>query len=407
MTLPRYTSAYGYSSNSVPVSCKVTTRYGTSMASTSTSKTNRVLDRAYRDTPTSGQIVLGFRKPTSWFMLADRISQSPMNYVCRDPSLGSYGRYKFYDGLPLAVSHHGVPSGTSLWNTSAQTVTISSGLTAKSNVKARNKIANSKVNLGVAFGEANRTISMIAKSITTLRRAYSAARRGNFKQVGAVLKEAGYTANPKGAANTWLEYIYGWLPLMSDIYGMQEQLKEGFRKEGYLFKVESTARQAIPVSKFTTWPNGVNHTCTNRSFELSRTVYYAKISDAKLVALNQLGLINPLTIAWELVPFSFVVDWVVPIGSYLESLSATVGTDFVAGFEDRIVSLDCDYRSIYTPYPYVTSLLEGTPATWSRRTYAFERRILASFAPPNLFWGNFLSTTRATSALALLVQLRK
>jgi hypothetical protein len=40
-----------------------------------------------------------------------------------------------------------------------------------------------------------------------------------------------------------------------------------------------------------------------------------------------LGIFNPLLIGWELVPFSFVVDWFIPVGSYLEGIDALLGYD--------------------------------------------------------------------------------
>jgi len=38
-----------------------------------------------------------------------------------------------------------------------------------------------------------------------------------------------------------------------------------------------------------------------------------------------LGITNPLLIGWELVPFSFVVDWFLPVGNWLESVDAMLG----------------------------------------------------------------------------------
>jgi hypothetical protein len=46
-----------------------------------------------------------------------------------------------------------------------------------------------------------------------------------------------------------------------------------------------------------------------------------------IVSLASLGVTNPLEIAWELVPFSFVVDWALPVGQYLSSLDAMFGYD--------------------------------------------------------------------------------
>jgi hypothetical protein len=43
------------------------------------------------------------------------------------------------------------------------------------------------------------------------------------------------------------------------------------------------------------------------------------------MSLSALGITNPLLIAWEVVPYSFVVDWVLPVGTWLESLDALLG----------------------------------------------------------------------------------
>jgi len=42
----------------------------------------------------------------------------------------------------------------------------------------------------------------------------------------------------------------------------------------------------------------------------------------ELSAPRSLGLYDPLSVAWELVPFSFVADWFIPIGTYLDNLAA-------------------------------------------------------------------------------------
>lgn len=40
---------------------------------------------------------------------------------------------------------------------------------------------------------------------------------------------------------------------------------------------------------------------------------------------TQYGIANPALVLWEMVPFSFAVDWFLDIGGYLESLGALNG----------------------------------------------------------------------------------
>jgi hypothetical protein len=44
-----------------------------------------------------------------------------------------------------------------------------------------------------------------------------------------------------------------------------------------------------------------------------------------LATFASLGLTNPLELIWERIPYSFVVDWFLPIGGWLSTLDADFG----------------------------------------------------------------------------------
>jgi hypothetical protein len=50
------------------------------------------------------------------------------------------------------------------------------------------------------------------------------------------------------------------------------------------------------------------------------------LTNPNLGLASRMGLVNPLSIAWEVVPFSFVVDWFLPVGNFLENLTSLAGT---------------------------------------------------------------------------------
>lgn len=58
---------------------------------------------------------------------------------------------------------------------------------------------------------------------------------------------------------------------------------------------------------------------------------YLQSNGAPTGAFSRLGITNPALIAWELLPWSFVADWFVPVGDYLSLLDATLGWDFQGG----------------------------------------------------------------------------
>lgn len=49
------------------------------------------------------------------------------------------------------------------------------------------------------------------------------------------------------------------------------------------------------------------------------------ISNPNEYALQQLGLANPATVLWEIVPWSFMVDWVFDVGTSLSAFTDLMG----------------------------------------------------------------------------------
>lgn len=74
-----------------------------------------------------------------------------------------------------------------------------------------------------------------------------------------------------------------------------------------------------------------------------RLVRYSLCYDVPSWALkdvSELGLSNPLSTLYELTPYSFVLDWVVPVGDWLSVLDAGNFLDFKEGTLTRMVTLD-------------------------------------------------------------------
>lgn len=202
-------------------------------------------------------------------------------------------------------------------------------------------IRGHQFNLGVALAEGRETVSMVHSTALALAGCIRSLRRGNFRMAAEHLRlgnerhiiqrlERGSDRMPPydyvrcptssriAASNDisgrWLELQYGWLPLLNDCYEAGTAFATiANRPRRTRVQVSRTRRStynaSVSPSNWSGW--------TNR-FETRRYIY--EISE-DLSIPRELGLEDPLTIGWELIPYSFVVDWFVPIGTYLENLN--------------------------------------------------------------------------------------
>lgn len=260
------------------------------------------------------------------------------------------------------------------------------------------KAGDRKINIGNNLGESRETLKMLCQSVRTLVRAYKAARKGNFYRVAKLLKQPRTWARKgsKSIAEGWLSYIYGWKPLMSDIYDSYKLLQEGFKTKPQLLHVTRNIGVFEEIRDY--WPNAQS-SYTRSEGHASGKMWF-RIADSDINRLSSLGLINPLEVAWEVLPFSFVVDWFVPVGSYLEALSARVGLTFVDGY--------------YGIKVVTTSLFEGLDGSHSGYTKVssdcstrldvsgYRRTVMSSLPWPDFWFKSPFSTIHVANAVALL-----
>lgn len=196
--------------------------------------------------------------------------------------------------------------------------------------KVLQKVKDQDVNVAVMWAERGETIGMLTSAVKRLGKAYNLARRGNFAASAQALLGDNPRRSPRHTlANNWLELQYGWLPLMSDIYGLCETMQKQGRHGEYVVvrsrkKIQEDSWEIVQNGDFT---DSIHRVST---FEASCRVKM-KSNSTFLQTASELGLTNPLFVAWEKVPFSFVVDWAIPIGSFLSQFDAGLGWTLSSG----------------------------------------------------------------------------
>lgn len=182
----------------------------------------------------------------------------------------------------------------------------------------------SMANYGESLATLSETGQMIHRRVRQVVEIANALRRRNFDHLARILRtdlSSSVTRVPKGRelANGWLELEFGWKPLIQDIYTAVDLYRNSV-VSGQLVK---SARYGDRFSK--RYSNGLSVGDWEEGSNRVSSRAYGIVSNPSAYTLNQLGLLNPALLAWNLLPFSFVVDWFLPISRILGHLTNRIG----------------------------------------------------------------------------------
>jgi hypothetical protein len=254
-------------------------------------------------------------------------------------------------------------------------------------------LVDSDVNIGNFLGELPESLGMILGSSITVLQAFRALRRGQFARIPRILGVNRIKTLPKTAAGVWFAYKFGWKPLIEDIYTMHGAVMEQLNRPTF-----AKVTRSATTSEFITDP-GTYKVSVNRADKGATVGVSYKVGNEFLAKANALGLINPFSIAWELTPLSFVVDWFVPVGSFLQQMSAPLGLDFIAGYETTYSYLDIDVITMEPPEGW-----SGGNAEVKVKAFGFVRTDLTTWPEPSLVIQPKMDANRLLTLLGLIVQ---
>lgn len=212
-------------------------------------------------------------------------------------------------------------------------------------------------------------------------------------------------SNPRDWGSMWLEWTYGWKPLANDIYGAAEHMvlasaKSSSGVSGHPVRSSSTGVGDFRTNIVKFGDGSRRYQTVTSTFQCRIRAYFA-LTTGGLNSVAGLSSLNPVSIAWELVPYSFVADWFLDIGGYLRNLESSLlyRSDFVSGFTQQ--------RSRKTVKEELVGGNEmfSVAASGSSETRAFNRAVLSSSPMPRPPTFNpKLGLSRFTSAASLLSQ---
>lgn len=203
-----------------------------------------------------------------------------------------------------------------------------------------NDIVRGSLNLSVDFAEANQ----VHRMLKVQDRAIDYTKTFFKRRFGTI----------RAMANARLEYMYGIKPLLGSVFGAADESLRRVFTTTKKFKVRGTdpgykAKYVI----FTLYYGPEAFKADDVNMKVSTTLGLSMIQHDH--DITRFASLNPLGIAWELMPYSFVVDWFLNIGGYLQNMETYLlyNNDFLNGYRSDLAAFGGSVRNndIITSYP--------------------------------------------------------
>lgn len=330
-----------------------------------------------------------FAQWRKWYRCQDRLTPNPFqSYVERLIYTKDFSTTNVWSCLPAQELG---AAGTSV---ATRAVTQNKALSSfQSQLWTNSSIATT-------LAEWEQSCSMIARRAGQLINVVKALKRGRLGDAYAYLEitkvNRKLNRKDKTFADLWLELHFGWEPLIKDI-GSAVEVLQGSPPACMVVGRGTSKEKSL---RFT--GGGTQRDFVERDYTFSTKVKAnVRVENPNLALANQMGFINPLSVAWELVPFSFVVDWFLPVGGFLNSFTSLAGLSLTNQCTTNRAFGRADFRRT-TKADQTWYTADGP--RYGATSFAMERVLgIPSFKlvfndikPPSL--------TRAATQVALLIQ---
>lgn len=225
----------------------------------------------------------------------------------------------------------------------------------------------------VMVGEAEKTVLSLAAIFKRLIKIIKKIKRLDAHGIGMEL-------TPKQLSDRYMELRYALRPLMYDARGtlgaLTQTAAEFAQRQTYRGTVfyEDDDFSAEPYVKTYT---GTYFSDRTRGYTLEESWQRKVLIRAGVLAqleqlnsLNTWGLTQPIESFWELVPFSFIVDWFINVGDTLASWTPNYGLKALASW---YVVEDITFQSRRWLNPWWRRSSEGYPREHTAWIYSFTK----------------------------------
>lgn len=216
--------------------------------------------------------------------------------------------------------------------------------------KAFAQINEAPVDFGLFFAEIDQTLKMLVNPMRGLSSMLnSLVKQGAASKVVRGSRFIHPTKDFNRINDAWLQSQFGMIPLMLDMdaiikdyeHKVARPIKHTDRSSGVL-GVEDTSKRIRYTDMFDGigWFNlEVYHEKIIKTF-VSSSVYWVRSSPRSGYG----GSFNDLaSFLWELIPYSFVVDWMFSVGTWLKSIQPNETVEYAGNFVSQKTTIEDNY----------------------------------------------------------------
>jgi hypothetical protein len=206
-------------------------------------------------------------------------------------------------------------------------------------VDARNKINPVLVQSIVSLAELRKTVRLVTNLARTLVKLGTAIRSsGTNEQIYDLINgvKKGNLGHAKrallGGSSRYLEYRYGIRILILEIQGVLKAL-HNVRQVKPRYTARSTKNIYSEYVGSKTYQYSLSGTDVHgirSSEDVTARAFVMYEADLKHQHARDWGYYELPLAAWELIPYSFVIDWIIPIGAWLEAITPKAGVKILA-----------------------------------------------------------------------------
>jgi AraC-like DNA-binding protein len=247
--------------------------------------------------------------------------------------------------------------------------------------------------LGVTLVQQKQAIDMIGSRLQQGWRIIKALRKG---RLGDVAKELGVKKQTvrdraRGLSALQLEISFGWMPMISDVQNAVKVLNGPFPY--------GLARGSATLQDTLTVPLASNGKLVHKTRFQCYVAAFLEVDNPGMDVAQRLGLTDPLPVLYEIIPWSFVANWIFNLDEFIGQYNGYHGVKVInPHFGTKIID---EYNMLlphWSERPEFALIGNGRGESFRRQVGSLPTINLMLRPSVNMPW------QRALNAISLLIQ---